>query len=127
VQLELYEARNAVQIARWPGADRYAPETFQKAVLSGLHLKNENDARTAASQAEADRLKRDSDAQMAAAQNEADRLKRENDAQRASAQADVDRAAKEKAQAEVEKADLGSQLLTQFNAVLKTRDTARAA
>jgi outer membrane protein OmpA-like peptidoglycan-associated protein len=30
--LELYEARNAVQIARWSGADRYAPETFQKAV-----------------------------------------------------------------------------------------------
>jgi len=30
--LELYEARNAVQIARWTGAERYAPETFQKAV-----------------------------------------------------------------------------------------------
>ena len=32
VPLELYEARNAVQIARWTGAQRYAPETFQKAV-----------------------------------------------------------------------------------------------
>jgi outer membrane protein OmpA-like peptidoglycan-associated protein len=32
VPLELYEARNAVQIARWTGAERYAPETFQKAV-----------------------------------------------------------------------------------------------
>lgn len=32
VPLELYEARNAVQIARWTGADRYAGETFQKAV-----------------------------------------------------------------------------------------------
>jgi outer membrane protein OmpA-like peptidoglycan-associated protein len=32
VPLELYEARNAVQIARWTGADRYASETFQKAV-----------------------------------------------------------------------------------------------
>jgi len=30
--LELYEARNAVQIARWTGADRYAPESYQKAV-----------------------------------------------------------------------------------------------
>jgi outer membrane protein OmpA-like peptidoglycan-associated protein len=29
--LELYEARNAVQIARWTGADRYAPDTFKKA------------------------------------------------------------------------------------------------
>jgi outer membrane protein OmpA-like peptidoglycan-associated protein len=33
--LELYEARNAVQIARWTGAPRYAAETFQKA-LDGL-------------------------------------------------------------------------------------------
>jgi len=32
VPLELYEARNAVQIARWAGADRYAADTYQKAV-----------------------------------------------------------------------------------------------
>jgi outer membrane protein OmpA-like peptidoglycan-associated protein len=32
--LELYEARNAVQIARSVGADRYAAETFQKAQKS---------------------------------------------------------------------------------------------
>jgi len=31
IPLELYEARNAVQIARWAGADRSAPESFQKA------------------------------------------------------------------------------------------------
>ena len=31
VPLELYEARNAVQIARASGADRYASDTFQKA------------------------------------------------------------------------------------------------
>jgi outer membrane protein OmpA-like peptidoglycan-associated protein len=31
VPLELYEARNAVQIARASGADRYATDTFQKA------------------------------------------------------------------------------------------------
>jgi outer membrane protein OmpA-like peptidoglycan-associated protein len=30
--LELYEARNAIQIARWTGASQYAAETFQKAV-----------------------------------------------------------------------------------------------
>jgi outer membrane protein OmpA-like peptidoglycan-associated protein len=35
VPLELYEARNAVQIARWTGAQRYAADTFQKA-LDGL-------------------------------------------------------------------------------------------
>jgi len=33
VPLELYEARNAVQIARWTGAPQYANETFQKAVI----------------------------------------------------------------------------------------------
>jgi outer membrane protein OmpA-like peptidoglycan-associated protein len=33
VPLELYEARNAVQIARWTGAERYAPETFEKALI----------------------------------------------------------------------------------------------
>src|SRR5581483_11219335 len=33
VPLELYEARNAVRIARWTGAEQYAGETFQKAVM----------------------------------------------------------------------------------------------
>ncbi len=32
VPLELYQARNAVQIARWTGAERYAADTFLKAV-----------------------------------------------------------------------------------------------
>jgi outer membrane protein OmpA-like peptidoglycan-associated protein len=81
-------------------------------------LKAENDAKALAAQNEADRLKKENDAQMAAAQGEADRLKRENDTQRASAQAELDRATKEKA-------DLRSQLLLQFNAILQTRDTAR--
>jgi outer membrane protein OmpA-like peptidoglycan-associated protein len=31
--LDLLEARNAVRIARWTGADRYASETFQKALV----------------------------------------------------------------------------------------------
>ncbi len=33
VPLELYEARNAVQIARWTGAEQYAGDTYQKAVV----------------------------------------------------------------------------------------------
>jgi len=81
-------------------------------------LKRDSDAQLAASQAEANRLKSDNAAQMAAAQTEADRLKRENDAQRAGAQADLDRAAREKV-------ELRALLLSQFNAVLQTRDTAR--
>lgn len=88
-------------------------------------LKAQNDAQLAASQAETNRLKSDSAAQMAAAQTEADRLKRENDAQRAAAQSDLDRAAREKAQAQTEKMALRAQLLSQFNAILQTRDTAR--
>jgi outer membrane protein OmpA-like peptidoglycan-associated protein len=81
-------------------------------------LKLQNDARMATAQAEADRLKSDNMAQVAAAQAEADRLKRENDGQRADAQAALDRAAKEKV-------ELRALLLSQFNAVLQTRDTAR--
>lgn len=37
--LELYEARNAVRIAKWAGADRYAADTFRKA--SGLLMEAE--------------------------------------------------------------------------------------
>jgi hypothetical protein len=33
VPLELYEARNAIQIARWTGAEKYAGDTFQKALV----------------------------------------------------------------------------------------------
>lgn len=38
--LELYEARNAVQIARWSAADKYASDTFEKA--AGLLDQAEN-------------------------------------------------------------------------------------
>jgi outer membrane protein OmpA-like peptidoglycan-associated protein len=110
---------NAARITRDADAARLAAQS------EADRVQRENAARMAAAQTEADRLKRTSDAQIAAAQNEADRLKRENDAQRASAQAELDRAAKEKAQAEAEKAELRVQLLTQFNAILQTRDTAR--
>ncbi len=209
--LELYEARNAVQIARAVGADRFATETFQKAEKSlaqaeayqtrnagkkpvtmtareavqtaedsraiavkrqeeealtaerqrsaerealaesgrvaaesetdrvtrdaeaaGIkaqaesdRLTREKDAQVASALAEADRMKRDSDSRMAIAVADADRLRLQNDAQRAANQADLDRAAKEKSQLETEKAELRAQLLSQFNAVLQTRDTAR--
>jgi outer membrane protein OmpA-like peptidoglycan-associated protein len=211
VPLELYEARNAVQIARAVGAERFATETFQKAGSSlsqaeayqarkagrkpvtmtareavqtaedaraiavkrqeedaiamerqqsterearaeservaaqsetervtreaeqariaaqaeSERVKRDNDAHMATAAADADRLKLENEARAAAAASETDRLKRENEAQRAANQADLDRAAKEKAQAEAEKADLRAQLLRQFNAVLQTRDTAR--
>jgi outer membrane protein OmpA-like peptidoglycan-associated protein len=95
------------------------------ALADAERLKRDNDARMDTAAADADRLKAENEARMAAAASEADRLKRENDAQRAASQADLDRAAKERAQAEAEKAELRAQLLRQFNAVLQTRDTAR--
>jgi outer membrane protein OmpA-like peptidoglycan-associated protein len=96
-----------------------------RAKLDADRAKLDNDARVAAAKAESDRLKLASDAQLAAAGAEADRLKRENDAQRAANQAELDRAAAQTAQLEAEKAELRAQLMTQFNAVLQTRDTAR--
>ncbi|HSR07052.1 MAG TPA: OmpA family protein, partial [Bryobacteraceae bacterium] len=70
-------------------------------------------------------LKRDNDAQRASALSEADRLKQESDAKLAAAQTDLDRAARDRAQAETDKAELRAKLLLQFNAILQTRDTAR--
>ena len=74
---------------------------------------------------EADRLKKENDNRTAAAAAEADRLKRENDAQKLSQQSELDAAARQKLQLETEKAELRTQLLRQFNAILQTRDTAR--
>ncbi len=88
-------------------------------------LKQANEAKQAALMADADRMKQENEAKQAALTAEADRLKREGEAQRASAQAELDRAAQQKLQLEKEKADLRTQLMAQFNAVLQTRDSAR--
>jgi outer membrane protein OmpA-like peptidoglycan-associated protein len=95
------------------------------ASLDAARLKRENEGREAAAKTEADRLKAENDSRMAAAGAEADRLKRENDAQRAASQVELDAAAAQKAQLEKDKVELRSQLLTQFNVILQTRDTAR--
>ena len=95
------------------------------AAANADRLKLESDARLAAIAAGADLQKADSDARMAAAGTEADRLKRENDAQRATSQAALDSAAKQTARLETERADLRVLLLSQFNAILQTRDTVR--
>jgi outer membrane protein OmpA-like peptidoglycan-associated protein len=102
------------------------------------------EAKSAADQSEIARIKREAEAARIAAQADAERLKLANDAARAAAQADAERAARTAAQAEAdrtqlaaqeadrllqkseaEKAELRSQLLTQLNVVLETRDTAR--
>jgi outer membrane protein OmpA-like peptidoglycan-associated protein len=84
-----------------------------------------SDSQMAAAGTEADRLKRDSDSRLAAAGTEADRLKRENDAERAANRAALDSASKQTARLETEKVELRTQLLSQFNAILQTQDTAR--
>ncbi len=106
-------------------AKRDSAERIAAAQAEADRLKHENDAKTADAKTEADRLKTASDAQISAAYDEAARLKLENDVQRASAQAALDSASKANAQAQAEKAELRTQLMTQFNAILQTRDTAR--
>ena len=95
------------------------------ATVEADRVKRENDARTDAAAADADRLKLENVASASAAASEVDRLKRENEAQRAASQADLDSAAKQTAQLQADKVELRIQLLSQFNAILQTRDTAR--
>jgi outer membrane protein OmpA-like peptidoglycan-associated protein len=95
------------------------------ATVEADRARRENDARTDAAATEADRLKLENVASASAAASEVDRLKRENEAQRAASQADLDSAAKQTAQLQADKVELRIQLLSQFNAILQTRDTAR--
>ena len=109
-------------------ADRVKRENDARmtaATVEADRAKRENDARTDAATAEADRLKLENVASASAAATEVDRLKRENEAQRAASQADLDSAAKQTAQLQADKVELRIQLLSQFNAILQTRDTAR--
>jgi outer membrane protein OmpA-like peptidoglycan-associated protein len=124
----LTQQRDAQAAAAVAEADRLKRESDARiaaAAADANRLKLENEARATAAAADADRLRRENEARVAAAALEAERLQRENEAQRAANQANLDRAAQEKAQAEAEKAELRAQLLSQFNAVLQTRDTAR--
>jgi hypothetical protein len=118
VPLELYEARNAVQIAKWAGADRYAADSFQKAVIG---LQNAEGylvgragkkpigtvAREAAQMAEDARIiaiKRQEEERLSQErQASADREARAN-ADRLAAERESQRAAEERARAEREKA-----------------------
>lgn len=109
-------------------ADRLKRESDAKLAVASTEadrMQRENDAKLAAAQTEAARLKRDNDAKLAASQAEAARIAQENAAQRAAAQIALDRSANEKRQLEADKVNLRAQLLSQFNAILQTRDTAR--
>ena len=112
------DAQSAAALAQAEKVKRENDERMAAAAADADRLKLQNDARATAASTEADRLRLENESRMAAAAADADRLKRENDAQLAGAQADLDRAAKEKV-------ELRAQLLSQFNAILQTRDTVR--
>ena len=95
------------------------------AAVAAERMKRDSDAQANAAAVEADRLKLENAASASASASEVDRLTHENAAQKAASQADLDNAAKQTAQLQAEKADLRIQLLSQFNAILQTRDTAR--
>jgi outer membrane protein OmpA-like peptidoglycan-associated protein len=124
----LTREKDAQAVSSQAEADRVKRENDTRmaaAAADADRLKQENEARTAAAAVDADRLKQQNEARAAAAASETDSLKRENEAQRAASQAELDSAAKQTAQLQAEKAQLRIQLLTQFNAILQTRDTAR--
>src|SRR5665647_731849 len=115
--LELYEARNAVQIARALAAERQrsvdrearaesgraaaqsetdrvtrdAEAARIKAQADGERFARDAEAARIKAQADAERFAREKDAQTAAAAADADRLKRENDARMTAVAADADR------------------------------------
>jgi outer membrane protein OmpA-like peptidoglycan-associated protein len=114
--LELYEARNALRIARWTGAEHYASDTYQKAAISLQNAEEEltgkvgkktvaQNSRDAAQNAEDARLitvRKIQDEQLANEQAAA--AQREADAKAQASQSDSERAAAERAKAEADEA-----------------------
>ena len=99
-------------------AKRDSDALLAQAALAADRAKFNNDAAIAAAKTESDRLKLESDNRANAAKADADR-------DRAASQAALDAAPKQVAQLEAQKAELRTQLLAQFNAILQTQDTAR--
>ena len=119
------EAARVASLAETERLTREKDAQATNSLAEAERVKRENDAQAAAAAAEADRLKLENVTSASAAANEVDRLKRENEAQSAASQANLDAAAKQTAQLQADKAELRTQLLSQFNAILQTQDTAR--
>jgi outer membrane protein OmpA-like peptidoglycan-associated protein len=116
--LELYEARNAIRIARWTGADTYDPDTLHKAEVSLQNAEDElhgkvgkktvaQNSRDAAQMAEDARLitiRRIEDERLA--NERAAAAQREAEATAQASQADSERAAAERAKLEADNARL---------------------
>ena len=123
VPLELYEARNAVQIARAVGADRFATETFQKAEKSLAQAEayqaskagrkpvtmTAREAVQTAEDARAIAVKRQEEEALAAERQQSAEREALTENERAAAQSEADRVTREaeaarlKAQAESER------------------------
>lgn len=115
IPLELYEARNAVQIARSVGADQFAAETFQKAETT-LAQAEAYQARNAgkkpvtmtarqavqtAEDARAIAVKRQEDEAVLAARQQAEEREAQAEASRAAAQLEAERVTREAEAAQV--------------------------
>jgi len=109
VPLEMYQARNAVDIARSRGADKYAPDTFQKAEanlkMAESSLASRANRNTIISQArQAVQFSEDARA-IAVRQQEEDRIAQERDAAAATARAQAEATAAAEAAEARRKAD----------------------
>jgi outer membrane protein OmpA-like peptidoglycan-associated protein len=114
--LELYEARNAVRIARWTGANQYAADTLQKAEESLQNAEDEltgkigkktvaQNARDSAQNAEDARLITIRKMQdQASAMEKAAADEKDAEARARTAQAEADRESAERARAEANRA-----------------------
>src|SRR5205085_1203787 len=136
--LDLAEARNAVELAKVAGADRYAADTFVKAsrLLADAELAREKHkkgnevqqpARQAAQTAEDARLiamqRQDEEFQAAQRAAAAERERAAQQQTLAAQQAALE--AQRRVQEEQEQDRLRQQLREQLNVVLETRETAR--
>jgi outer membrane protein OmpA-like peptidoglycan-associated protein len=140
VPLEVYEARNAVRMAKWAGAEQYAPDTLRKAevdlrnaedVLAGKKVDRKGlitDAREAAQMAEDARLisvrksQEEQQAEAAKAESEARAQAEQASSQAEKARLQAEEAQKQQAQAEAARQ---SALAEQQQAKVEA-DTARA-
>jgi outer membrane protein OmpA-like peptidoglycan-associated protein len=145
VPLELLEARNAVQIARWAGADKYATDTFNKAQQSlvkaeDYYRRNEKRptamiAREAVQTAEDARLitlkrieeERLANERRAAAEREAAERAKAEEAARLRAQADEQRRLEEQRRAAAEEERRRAEIAAQAEAQRRAQAETAAA
>src|SRR5205814_758574 len=137
--VELFEARNAVRIARNASAEKYAGPSLTKAVqqlASAEDLYRQKRDKKSVTAAARDSVQTAEEARVIAVKQKAEEVAQAKatadkaEAEKASADAarakeDADKARAAAAKAESEKAELRAQLLGQLNAVLQTQDSAR--